>query len=135
MRGFAPELQVKQYVAVVRSRTGQRFRVFKTGDDKYYLFDPIDAHGCSYCNAFAIRKTDLRSDIRRALAHGMGNDMEWGTTMVFKSQDREGMRLELVTVGAGQHSAWSVATPEQREQIQQALNDALRVVLAKVKPL
>lgn len=75
MRGFAPELQVKQYVAVVRSARGIRFRVFETGDARYYLFDPLDAHDCSYCNSFPVLKKDLRPDIRRALRHGWGNSL------------------------------------------------------------
>jgi hypothetical protein len=70
---FPQYLMVKQFVARVRSRTGQRFNVFETGDAQYYLFDPIDRAGCSYCNAFPVRKKDLRPDIRRALRHGVGN--------------------------------------------------------------
>lgn len=69
-----PELGVKQYVAVIRSpRTGQRFRVFTTGSDRHYIFDPIDAHGCSYCVGFPVLKADLEPEIRRALRHGWGN--------------------------------------------------------------
>lgn len=65
---------VKQYVAQVRSRTGQYFRVFQTGEEKYYLFDPLDGKdGCSRCNGFPVVKRDLRPDLRRALAHGWGN--------------------------------------------------------------
>jgi hypothetical protein len=67
--------QVKQYVAVVRSRTGMRFRVFETGDAQWYLFDPLSADDCSLCNQFPVRKKDLRPDIRRALAHGYGNSL------------------------------------------------------------
>lgn len=70
---FPRNLMVKQFVARVRSRTGQRFNVFETGDEKYYLFDPIDRDGCSYCNQFPVLKKDLRDDIRRALRHGVGN--------------------------------------------------------------
>ena len=68
-------LMVKQYVAVVANRRGQRFRVFTTGDDQYYLFDPLDAHDCSGCIGFPVRKKDLRTDIRRALSHGWGNSL------------------------------------------------------------
>ncbi len=65
---------VKQYVAVLKNpRTGQRFRVFRTGDDKFYLFDPLDAFDCSHCCQFPVRKSDLRPEIRRALTHGWGN--------------------------------------------------------------
>lgn len=66
---------VKQYVAVVRNARGRRLRVFKTGDEKFYLFDPLDEHDCSLCNAFPVRKADLRPDIRRALSHGYGNSL------------------------------------------------------------
>jgi len=71
------QYMVKQYVAVVKSRTGQRFMVFRTGDEKYYLFDPIDKDGCSYCRGFPVLKADLRSEIRRALSHGWGNAGIW----------------------------------------------------------
>ena len=70
-----PELGVKQYVAVVANGWGQRFRVFTTGDPKFYLFDPIDEHGCSLCMGFPVRKSDLRKDLRSALAHGWGNSL------------------------------------------------------------
>ena len=66
---------VKQYVAVVRSRSGLRFRVFETGDPQFYLFDPLDRYDCSCCNAFPVRKSDLRPEIRRALRHGWGNSL------------------------------------------------------------
>jgi hypothetical protein len=68
---FRPETQTKQYVAVVRSRWG-RFRVFTTGDERYYLFDSLDAHGCSTGLQFPVKKSDLRPDVRRALRHGCG---------------------------------------------------------------
>ena len=63
---------VKQFVARVRSRFC-RFNVFETGDSRYYLFDPIDGNGCSYCMAFPVLKKELQPDIKRALAHGYGN--------------------------------------------------------------
>jgi hypothetical protein len=66
---------VKQYVAVVKSRMGQRFRVFETGDPKYYLFDPLDANDCSGCIQFPVLKANLRADIRRMLRHGAGNSL------------------------------------------------------------
>lgn len=71
--GARAELGVKQYVAIVRSKTGMRFRVFTTGSDKHYIFDPTDKDGCSYCNGFPVLKADLKPEIRRALAHGWGN--------------------------------------------------------------
>ena len=72
---FDPCYQVKQYVAVIRSpTTGGRFRVFRTGDERFYLFDMlIGETGISSTIQFPVRKADLRPDIRRALAHGWGN--------------------------------------------------------------
>lgn len=66
---------VKQFVARVKNSRGIRFNVFETGDSRYYLFDPIDQHDCSYCMAFPVLKKDLRPDIRRALRHGWGNTL------------------------------------------------------------
>jgi hypothetical protein len=66
---------VKQYVAVVKNERGVRFRVFETGDSKFYLFDPLDKYDCSTCCQFPVRKSELRPDIRRALAHGWGNSL------------------------------------------------------------
>jgi hypothetical protein len=65
--------QVKQYVAVVRNGWGNRFMVFRTGDDKFYLFVLVDSHGCFTELQFPVRKSDLRPEIRKALAHGWGN--------------------------------------------------------------
>jgi hypothetical protein len=67
---------VKQYVAVVRTQTGQRFRVFETGNEKWYLFDPL-VPGCdsSGCIQFPVEKRRLRDDLRRALSHGRGNSL------------------------------------------------------------
>lgn len=70
---YAQRYGVKQFVARVQRADGQRFNVFTTGDDKFYLFDPIDRHGCSYCMAFPVERKRLRRDIRHALAHGYGN--------------------------------------------------------------
>ena len=67
-------LMVKQYVAIVQNQRGQKFRVFRTGDDKYYLFDPlIPGTDCSGLVPFPVRKTSLRREIASALAHGVGN--------------------------------------------------------------
>lgn len=66
---------VKQYVAVVKNNRGTRFRVFETGDSRYYLFDVLDENDCSCCLQFPVRKTDLLLDIRRALRHGVGNSL------------------------------------------------------------
>lgn len=71
-----PACQVKQYVAVVKSReTGCQFRVFETGDPKFYLFDLLDEYDCSTTIQFPVRKADLNPEIRRALRHGWGNSL------------------------------------------------------------
>lgn len=64
--------QVKQYVAVVKNRYGGRFMVFRTGDDRFYLFQPVAPDGCLATFQFPVRKADLRTDLRRGLAHGWG---------------------------------------------------------------
>ena len=52
--------QIKQYVAVVKSpTTGCRFRIFETGDPKFYLFDLLDRYDCSTTIQFPVRKADL----------------------------------------------------------------------------
>lgn len=63
--------QVKQYVAEVQS-SRSRFRVFITGDPKYYLFSQI-YNGCDTGLHFPVLKSRLRNDIKKALAHGYGN--------------------------------------------------------------
>lgn len=67
-----PELGVKQFVAEMRSSTGTRFRVYTTGSDRHYIFDPIERYGCSYCQGFPVLKARLRPELRRTLAHGWG---------------------------------------------------------------
>jgi hypothetical protein len=59
------EYGVKQYVAEIRSGTGIRFRVYTTGSDRHYMFDPIDEAGCSYCMGFPVEKARLRPELRR----------------------------------------------------------------------
>jgi hypothetical protein len=72
-------MMVKQYVAEVWSRSdlapqfGQKWRVFCTGDDKFYLFQAIDRNGCATGLDVPVRKADLRPEVRRMLAHGVGN--------------------------------------------------------------
>ncbi len=66
--------QVKQYIAIVKNSRGNRFQVFRTGDEQFYLFcqlyPEVDiATGLQ----IPIRKSDLRRDIRSALNHGWGN--------------------------------------------------------------
>jgi len=75
MRGFAPEMQVKHYVAVVKNSRGSRFRVFETGNPKFYLFSTIAPDGREGDMQFPILKANLRADIRQALAHGWGNSL------------------------------------------------------------
>ncbi len=70
---FPPCLQVKQHVAVVKNARGLRFRVFVTGDPRFYLFSAIAPDGSEGALQFPVRKTDLRPDIRRAFANGWGN--------------------------------------------------------------
>jgi len=64
---------VKQYIAVVQNRRGQRFMVFQSGDEKYYLFAPMDRDGCCATFQFPVRKTELRREMASALRHGWGN--------------------------------------------------------------
>ena len=72
---FPLNMQVKQYVAVVKGKLGVKFMVFKTGDEKFYLFSQLDPYGCQTGLQFPVAKKDLVPDIRRALAHGYGNAM------------------------------------------------------------
>jgi hypothetical protein len=67
-----PEMQVKQFVAVVKG-SWSKFCVFMTGSTRHYLFHQLDNHGCMTQLAFPVLKTDLRDDIRSALSHGWGN--------------------------------------------------------------
>ena len=67
--------QVKQYVAVVQNTRGTRFMVFKTGDEKYYLFCPVTPEGTLDTFQFPVRKTELARPIASALAHGYGNGL------------------------------------------------------------
>jgi hypothetical protein len=68
-------LMVQQYVGEVRTPTGC-FRVFRTGDEHFYLFDPFDPRtGASGCIGFPVEKARLRDDLRRALSHGWGLDL------------------------------------------------------------
>jgi hypothetical protein len=70
---FAPEMMVKQYVAVVKGKFGARWRVFQTGDPKYYLFSSIAPDGTEGGLQFPVLKKDLKKEIKSALAHGWGN--------------------------------------------------------------
>jgi hypothetical protein len=70
------ELQVKQYVAMVRNSWGLRLTVFETADPKFYLFIPMVGETSAMGDLqIPVRKADLRDDIRRALTHGVGNSL------------------------------------------------------------
>jgi hypothetical protein len=64
---------VKQFVAVVRGARRNRFAVYATGDDKFYLFAQVCPAGYFTGLSFPVRKSELRDDVRRALANGWGN--------------------------------------------------------------
>lgn len=72
---YAPELQVKQYVAEVTNGAGQTFRVFKTGRDSHYLFAQVDGYGCDTGLHVPVAKRDLARPVARALANGCGLDL------------------------------------------------------------
>jgi hypothetical protein len=64
-----PELMVKQFVAELNGQHG-RFRVFTTGSSRHYLFELI---GSNPPLQFPVLKSDLKPEVRRALAHGWGH--------------------------------------------------------------
>lgn len=67
-------MMVKQYVAVVANKRGQRFRVCNSGDEKWYVFDPlIPGTDCSGCIPFPVLKTSLKRPLASALRAGWGN--------------------------------------------------------------
>jgi hypothetical protein len=68
---MAPEMQVTQWVGEVEGEF-TRWRVFRTGSARHYLFDQVDARGCSTGLQVPVLKSDLHPDIRRALARGYG---------------------------------------------------------------
>lgn len=70
---YAPEMMTKQYVAVVQNGHGSRFRVFETGNPKFYLFSTIAPDGTEGGLQFPVLKADLRDNIRKMLRHGCGN--------------------------------------------------------------
>lgn len=70
MTAFARCMMVKQYLGEYVRSDGRRFRVFATGDDRFFLFDPLDRHGCSLCCQFPVRKARLPRRMRGALNHG-----------------------------------------------------------------
>ncbi len=66
---MAPEIMVRQFVAEVNGAFGSRWCVFTTGDDRYYMFVLTQNPDISK----PVRKSDLRPDVRSALAHGWGH--------------------------------------------------------------
>jgi hypothetical protein len=66
--GFAPELQVKQFVAEVTGAFGSRWRVFRTGTSSY-LFTCVQNPAI----VKVVQPADLQPDVRSALAHGWGH--------------------------------------------------------------
>lgn len=69
MSGFAPELQVRQYVAEVNAAHGFRFRVFATGSARHYLLVCVQNAAIQA----VVAKADLQPGVRRMLARGVGH--------------------------------------------------------------
>jgi hypothetical protein len=67
--------QVKQFLGECRTMTRwgtpTQYRVFACGDEKWFLFDPIDEAGCSRLMQFPVLRSSLRKDVRAGLSHGM----------------------------------------------------------------
>lgn len=70
------ELETKQFVAEVNGAFGSRWRVFTTGSDRHYLFVLVQNSEIFK----PVLKSDLRNDVRRALAHGTGHAPRAGRT-------------------------------------------------------
>jgi len=66
---MAPELMARQFVAEVNGAFGSRWRVFTTGNERYYLF--VLAQNPAIGKP--VRKLDLQPRVRSALAHGQGH--------------------------------------------------------------
>lgn len=60
---------VKQWVGEILTAHGAKFRVFTTGDDRWYLFDPISPDGGSGCIAFPVLKSRLKPGV---IPQGLG---------------------------------------------------------------
>ena len=67
------EYQVKQFVATVTNKSGT-FNVYETGNPQYYLFRPVH-NGCEGTIDVPVKKTDLKPNVSRALAHGASIDV------------------------------------------------------------
>lgn len=62
----------KQYVATITARLGS-FNVYETGDQRYYLFRLLRPDGTETEVSFPVRKRDLRPEVGRMLARGVGS--------------------------------------------------------------
>jgi hypothetical protein len=69
MNAFPPELQVKQMVGEVYGLHGFCWRVYLTGSDQFYLFECVQNTNIR----MPVRKGNLTSPVREALAHGWGH--------------------------------------------------------------
>jgi hypothetical protein len=67
------KMGVKQYVGRVTGKRGS-FRVFETGDSKFYLFSQVDEYDCDIGRIFLVRKAELRDEVKWALAHAFSFD-------------------------------------------------------------
>lgn len=60
---------VMQYLGELHTmtpwNTPAQYRMFRCGDDKWLLFDPIDLNGCSRLMQFPVLRKDLKPEIRR----------------------------------------------------------------------
>lgn len=66
---FPPELQVKQFVAEVNGAFGFRWRVYRTGSDRHYLFECVQNTNIR----LPVLKSSLQDSVRLALAAGAGH--------------------------------------------------------------
>lgn len=92
---------VKQFLGEVYAVTPWgspvQYRVFNSGLDGWLLFDRIDGAGCSMCEQFPVKASDLKPHVRRALKAGVTF-----TTAARNRLDTEHrLRRTLPHVGAG----------------------------------
>ena len=62
--------QVKQYVGRVEGSLCS-FRVFETGDARFWLFSQVDDRDCDTGLQFPVRKSDLIPEVGYALRRGV----------------------------------------------------------------
>jgi hypothetical protein len=62
-------MQVMKYVAELNGDFGSRWRVFTTGSSRHYLFVCVQNPDLQR----PVLKSELRDDVRSALAHGWGH--------------------------------------------------------------